>query len=521
MCLTPRGSISSSAARGASGRRARHSHLVWLKPVAQLLGTRSPDRPRLRFAPVGQPLVASRLAMVVAGEPWPLPSHAAAVSAVSGRSPPAAASGVAALKPPVPPARGPPPSAAGVSPPPDPHLVTSPAPPSPLPGPSAPVVESGPPLPVEAPAPAIPAVPLAAHASSVAPPAVADPAAAPPIPGVPVSTPAVVDPVAPAAAVASSPMAESATTGGQAPVVTQAAAVQTAPDAAPHVVAPPAQRPPSPGRRQSRPHSPAPRDERAASRRRHDSPRRRGSQANWPAARGGRGGWWGGRGCGGGWAYEQPVTMADLQRVVSAAVREERNGQASLGNLPRVAPAPVPPPPVALPVPAVPPLLAAAPPPPAPSAYAVAPAGRVEPPRVPAVADALSFPAWAGPPRMVEVPEASLGQLWRLAEGLRAVHLIQAYAHAALARGGSLDGRQRDECLDAADRLAELLAPVLAAPAMGVIAGVGQLGTAVRGLRRILRAGSGADVIGASTAAVRELHRSLTGLLAVLDTDQF
>ncbi|CAI5497835.1 unnamed protein product [Closterium sp. Naga37s-1] len=380
--------------------------------------------------------------MVIAGESWPSPSHAATVSAVSGRSPPASDSGVAALKPPVPPAPKPPPSAAGVSPPPDPHLVTSPAPPSPLPGPSAPVVESGPPLPVEAPAPAVPAVPSAAPTSTVTLPTVADPAAALPVPGVPVSTPAVVDPVAPAVAVASSPMAESATTGGQAPVVTQAVAVQTAvqvaPDPAPPVVASPVQRPPSPGRRQSRPHSPAPRDERAASRRRHDSPRRR-----------------------------------------------------------------------------------AAPPPPAPSAYAVAPAGRVEPPRVPAVGDALSFPAWAGPPRMVEVLEASLGQLWRLAEGLRAVHLIQAYAHAALARGGSLDGRQRDECLDAADRLAELLAPVLAAPAMGVIAGVGQLGTAVRGLRRILRAGSGADVIGASTAAVRELHRSLTGLLAVLDTDQF
>ncbi|CAI5492515.1 unnamed protein product, partial [Closterium sp. Naga37s-1] len=77
-----------------------------------------------------------------------------------------------------------------------------------------------------------------------------------------------------------------------------------------------------------------------------------------------------------------------------------------------------------------------------------------------------------------------------------------------------------DECLDAADRLGELLAPVLAAPARGGVAGVGQLGTAVRGLRRFLRAGTAVDLIGATTVVVRELHRSLTGLLAVLDADQ-
>ncbi|CAI5535259.1 unnamed protein product [Closterium sp. Naga37s-1] len=297
--------------------------------------------------------------------------------------------------------------------------------------------------------------------------------------------------------------------------------VLAGPAPAPPVAAPPAQRGPSLGRRQQRPHSPAPRDERETSRRRHDSPRRRGSQANWAAPRGGRGGWWGQRHHGGGWAHDQPVTMANLQRAVSAAVREERIGQASQSHSPRVAPTPAAPPPVALPVPAAPPPRVAAPLPPAPSASAAAPASREEPLWFPSAGDALSFQALARPPRMAEVPEVSLGQLWRLAEALRAVHLVQAYGHAALARGGSLDGRQWDECLDAADRLAELLAPVLAAPAMGVIAGVGQLGTAVRGLRRILRAGSGADGIGASTAAVRELHRSLTALLAVLDADQY
>ncbi|CAI7892511.1 unnamed protein product [Closterium sp. NIES-54] len=125
-----------------------------------------------------------------------------------------------------------------------------------------------------------------------------------------------------------------------------------------------------------------------------------------------------------------------------------------------------------------------------------------------------------GPLPSAVVPEASLGQLWRLSEGLRAVHLIQVYGHAALSQGAHLDPGPRDECLDAADRLAELLAPVLNAPARGGAAGVGQLGTAVRGLRRLLHAGSVVDLIGATTVVVRELHRSLTGLLAVLDTDQ-
>ncbi|CAI7729212.1 unnamed protein product [Closterium sp. NIES-54] len=134
------------------------------------------------------------------------------------------------------------------------------------------------------------------------------------------------------------------------------------------------------------------------------------------------------------------------------------------------------------------------------------------------VAPPLTF---AGSSRAAEVPEATLGQLWCLSEGLRAVHLIQMYGHAGLSLGNTLVGSSRDECLDAADRLAELLAPMLAAPGRGGVAGIGQLGIAVQGLRCFLRAGTAADVIGASTAVVRELHRSLTGLLAVLDADQF
>ncbi|CAI5511917.1 unnamed protein product [Closterium sp. Naga37s-1] len=135
-------------------------------------------------------------------------------------------------------------------------------------------------------------------------------------------------------------------------------------------------------------------------------------------------------------------------------------------------------------------------------------------------AAALPHQSLVGPSLSAVVPEASLGQLWRLSEGLRAVHLIQVYGHAALSQGLPLESGHRDECLDAADRLGELLAPVLAAPARGGVAGVGQLGTAVRGLRRFLCAGTAVDLIGATTVVVHELHRSLTGLLAVLDADQ-
>ncbi|CAI5530060.1 unnamed protein product [Closterium sp. Naga37s-1] len=138
----------------------------------------------------------------------------------------------------------------------------------------------------------------------------------------------------------------------------------------------------------------------------------------------------------------------------------------------------------------------------------------------PAAGVAQPFQALVGPLRHAKVLVATLGQLWRLSESLRAVLLIRVYGQAALSRGNTLDGGPRDECLDAADQLAELLAPVLAAPARGGVAGIGQLGAADRGLRRLLRAGSGANAIAASTLVVRELHRTLTGLLAVLDADQ-
>ncbi|CAI7854342.1 unnamed protein product [Closterium sp. NIES-53] len=225
--------------------------------------------------------------------------------------------------------------------------------------------------------------------------------------------------------------------------------------------------------------------------------------------------------------YDWPVSMADLQRAVSAAVREERNGQASQSNLPRVAPTHASLPPAAPYAPAPPLPQSAVPPPHAPAASAAALGNRMRLPWVPPVAGmefvnaaggpvtgqypsllpvALAPPSAAlpqqwlvGPSPSAVVPEASLGQLWCLLEGLRAVHLIQVYGHAALAQGVPLESGHRDECLDAADWLGELLAPVLAAPARGGVAGVGQLGTAVRGLRQFLRAGTAVDLIGATT----------------------
>ncbi|CAI5517631.1 unnamed protein product [Closterium sp. Naga37s-1] len=410
------------------------------------------------------------------------------------------ASGNAALKPPVPPAPKPAPAVAADSASPAPDLVSCEAPAPLLPTPVAePSLPAGP-----APsAPGPPAVPV----ESAGPPAVAEPGVAPLVPELLAALPAVAVPVAPDAAIGSSPMAVSATTGGPGPNVAPAGATQAAP-----VAAPVGQQP---GQRSSRPHSPAPREERESSRRRRDSPWRNRSQANWHAQHGGRGGWRGGRGYGSGLAYVQPISLADVQRVVSAAIREER----AAPSVPAASAAVrdrrlwlLQVPPVAglefvtaaggAVTAQYPPLLAADPAP-------------------PSVLDAPLLPTLPGPPRMAEVPEASLVQMWRLCEALRAVHLIQVYGHAALFQGNSLDGGPRDECLDAADRLAELLEPVLAAPVRVVIAGVGQLGTAVRGLKRVLRVGTGDEVIGASAAVVRELHRSQTGLLAVHDADQY
>ncbi|CAI7898717.1 unnamed protein product [Closterium sp. NIES-54] len=140
------------------------------------------------------------------------------------------------------------------------------------------------------------------------------------------------------------------------------------------------------------------------------------------------------------------------------------------------------------------------------------------PPVAPALDAAGSSCCGALQPPQTRVPEATLGQLRRLAESLHALLLIQVVAHSSLPAipTETLRSLQRETCLDAADQLAVLLAPVLAAPAEGGAAATGQLGKAIRGLRRHLRAGSGASAIGASPLVVRELWRSLTSVLHTL-----
>ncbi|CAI7895113.1 unnamed protein product [Closterium sp. NIES-54] len=138
---------------------------------------------------------------------------------------------------------------------------------------------------------------------------------------------------------------------------------------------------------------------------------------------------------------------------------------------------------------------------------------------LPADADEpLQFMAEALQPPQTRVPEATLGQLHRLADSLHALLLMQVLALSSLPviPPETFRGRERDSCLDAADQLAVLLAPVLAAPVEGGAAAAGQLDEAVRGLRQHLRGGSGAAAIGASTLVVRELWRSLTGILHAL-----
>ncbi|CAI7790540.1 unnamed protein product [Closterium sp. NIES-53] len=364
--------------------------------------------------------------------------------------------------------------------------------------------------------------PLGRRSASAPAGGVAEPPAS--VPGARVA-PSAFAPFLPAQVSASSPKAASATTGEPAPSVAPAAVGQSAPAVTAVVPAGQPSRPPSPDRRSSRPHSPAPHQERKSSRRRRESPWRYQQQSRWPAHPGGQGYWRGScaRGWGGG--HRPPVTMADLQREVSRAVREERAAQSqsiSLRALPaREAPCPAAPPPNPQPVAAPPPQIQALPAP-SPAISAPAPGSRLQLPPVPPIAgvefvaagggslaapfalpadadEPLQFLAEALQPPQTRVPEATLGQLHRLADSLHALLLIQ-----------------RDSCLDAADQLALLLAPVLAAPVEGGAAAAGQLDEAVRGLRRHLRGGSGAAAIGASTLVVQELWRSLTGILHAL-----
>ncbi|CAI5500339.1 unnamed protein product [Closterium sp. Naga37s-1] len=441
--------------------------------------------------------------MVIAGSSEPSPERAAAWSAVVAQPQSEPGKATTATKPPVPPAPKPVTTVAEKT---HPHAPADPLAVSGA-GPSAPA--AAPSSPAAAPVPLALFVepPVSAPAGGVADPPVL-------VPGAPVAPPASV-PDVPAPASLSSPKATSATTGGPAPSVAPSAAGQSAPAAMPMAQAGQPSRPPSPDRRPSHPHSPALHRERASSRRRRDSPRRYQQQSHWPAQPGGQGGWRGPRGRGGGGAYRTPVTMADLQREVSKAVREERAAQSQSSSM-HASPARAAPHPAALPSN---PLPAAAPHPqvpaptlPAPAALAPSPGARLRLPPVPPVAgvefvaagggvagarysphvaggsaflaadEPFHFLAEALQPPQTRVPEATLGQLSRLAESLHALLLIQVLAHASLPAvpAETFHDSPHETCLDAADQLALLLGPVLAALAEGGAAAVGQLDEAVR-----------------------------------------
>ncbi|CAI5506267.1 unnamed protein product [Closterium sp. Naga37s-1] len=266
--------------------------------------------------------------------------------------------------------------------------------------------------------------------------------------------------------------------------------------------------PPAVQQRNSRPHSPSPRDERDVSRHRRDSPRQRQPQANWHAH---QGGWRGGRSRGrGGW-LDAPATIADVRQIVTEAFRNGQAGPASQNSSRRAAPTTSAPLQAARPVVAPTPAVSL----PAPSAPARNGGAGLPRLQLPSLAEELLPPS-------AEVPEATLGQLWRLSESLRALLLVQSLAHGSLPpvpAESLLDG-PRDDCLDAADQIALLLAPVLAAPVRGGVGAVGQLDAAVRDLRRYLRAGSGADAIGAAILVVRSVWQTMTGILHALQADR-
>ncbi|CAI7837356.1 unnamed protein product [Closterium sp. NIES-54] len=437
--------------------------------------------------------------MVIAGVPKPSPRLVAAWSAVVAKPPAGPEKATMATGPPPPPAlkhvtavseKTPPhapaaPLAGAAAGPTVPATVPS-APPA-SPGSLAPLVEPS----ASAPAGSFPQPPTRVPGARVAPYAFA--------------------PCPPAQASASSPKAASATTGDPAPSVAPAAAGQSAPAVVAVVPSGQPSRPPSPDRRSSRPHSPAPHQERKASRRRRESPRRYQQQSRWPAHPGGQRDWRGSCARGGGGGYRPPVTMADLQWEVSRAPVAAPPPQ--IHALPTPSPAESAPAPGSrLHLPPVPPVAGVE--------FVAAGGGSLAAPfALPADADEpLQFLAEALQPPQTRVPEATLGQLHRLTDSLHALLLIQVLAHSSLPviPPETFRGRQRDSCLDAADQLAVLLAPVLAAPVEGGAAAAGQLDEAVRGLRRHLCAGSGAAAIGASTLVVRELWRSLTGILHAL-----
>ncbi|CAI5507556.1 unnamed protein product [Closterium sp. Naga37s-1] len=405
--------------------------------------------------------------MVIAGAPEPSPERVAAWSAVVAKPQSEPGKATTATNPPVPPA--PKPSTTFSEKPP---LLEPASPPvAAAPGSSATAVpQSAATAAAVSSVPAAPTVPQAPHA---APPATVAELPAP----VPAGPPAAV-PDLPTHASASSPQAASATTGGPAPVV--APAVDPAAPVVPMAPVAPPSRPPSPDRRPSRPHSPAPHQDRESSRRRRNSPRRYQQQGQWHANRGGRGGWRGPRGRGGGGAYDPPVRMADLQRAVTTAVREERaaptQGSSRAGEAYSARRQPVLPE-SPLPVAPIPPQIPASSAPAA-AAPAPEPGSRLRMPPVPPVAGVEFVAAGGGAAGAHYLPTGVAGSTSHaVQEPFHALLLIQVLAHSSLpvVPPERFQDRHREACLDAADQLAVLLAPVLAAPAEGGVASAGHL----------------------------------------------
>ncbi|CAI7839189.1 unnamed protein product [Closterium sp. NIES-53] len=407
--------------------------------------------------------------MVISGGLEPSLERAAASSAVAANSQSVAEKATTATKPPMPLT-------------PKPVTTTFEKPPPPVP--TVPMAVDAPVQSTPAAVPAAltaavvpPALPLGPPTSVLANTVIRPPA---PIPVAPAAPPAVV-PAEPSPPAFSAPQAASATTGGQvhfgAPLVVR----QFAPASLPAAPMGQQLRPQSPDRRLSRPHSPAPHQERESSRRRRESPRRPRQQAYWPAQHGGRGGWWGPCGRGGCEAYDLSVRMADLQRCVQCDARGTGGAESQQFDAGR--------------------------------------AGVCGSPSCCASLAGVEFVAAGGGAATAQYPPlVAGGQLFRLADSLHALLLIQVLAHSSLHAipSESFHDRPRDVFLDVADQLALLLALVLAAPSEGGAAAAGQLDEAIRGLRRHLHAVSGAAAIGASTLVVRELWRTLTGVLHTL-----
>ncbi|CAI5516472.1 unnamed protein product [Closterium sp. Naga37s-1] len=130
----------------------------------------------------------------------------------------------------------------------------------------------------------------------------------------------------------------------------------------------------------------------------------------------------------------------------------------------------------------------------------------------------LPDPAARAFPLQVQVPTATLGQLWRLVECQQALTLILVNSHSAILRSPEsiLDPGPRADCLTAAPQFALLLLPVLASPAQEDVA-VSQLDDTIQGLTRHLHAGGGVEAVGATALVVRQLWRTMRGILAALD----